>query len=672
MIQIPPDDDLLAALSGLTLKSPHERKVRYQLDRPLGAGSFAVAFFSLRRSTEGHSPVALKIVRPRMMREQGETARLAVEKEAIALKRLNERVPPTPFVVRLIDSGAVGVMQGGMEMNLPWLALEYVHGGAEGTTLDERVDFSVEQTGYAFDPDRAALAVTCLASGLEAIHEVGVVHRDVTPWNVLCCGFGTDELFKIADFGIARQVDKSTGTFIGAPGGTAGYAAPEQIKQDGVGMGPPSDVFSLAAVVFRLLTGEEYFEAPTTAGSVLLAREKERRSITSCRGLCPELAERPHACAAIDASLAHATAFDPRHRPQTVWEFAASVLRALRPDPKRRSPPRRRLDSITEHSGVSRYQWGWHVRRNPGADRVIRSVAWEGDGRCLAATNKGLAFWNGTSWVEAPLRGMPPDGIRFVERVGAGQWLVGGDKATIAHYSQAGVSGVLKADDPRVTFLQASGEIGDLAVLVAARPIEPPLLFSLAAHRWLKPAALSKAKTISALVRLSDDSWLMSGRSRKGEGFAAIYSPLMFEVQRLRGADVPEYTDCAAQPDLGLGVVVGASGRVLRVEGGESTESVVPGEPDLAAVAMDIAGRVWTSSTGHLWMHNPDSPEPWNCVWRSADWRSPFVSLFADVGLVIGMTADGGVIEGRWGLADARASRTSGSGRLRRPGAPPA
>ncbi len=670
MILISPEDDLLGALSGLTLKSPHERKVRYQLDRPLGAGSFAVAFFALRRSAEGHSPVVLKIVRPRMMREQGETARLAVEKEAVALQRLNERVPPTPFVVRLIDSGAVGVTQAGVQMDLPWLALEYVHGGAEGTTLDERIDFSMEQTGYAFDPDRAALAVTCLSSGLEAIHEVGVVHRDVTPWNVLCCGFGTDELFKIADFGIARQEEQSPGTFSGAPGGTAGYAAPEQIAPGKVPMGPASDVFSLAAVVFRLLTGEEYFEAPTTVDGVLMARQKERRSITQCRGLCPELAERPHACAAIDASLAHATAFDPRHRPQTVWEFAASVLRALRPDPKRRSPPRRRLESITEHSGVSRFQWGWHVRRNPGADRVIRSVAWEGDGRCLAATSKGLAFWNGTSWVQAPLGALPPGGIRFVERVGAGQWLVGGDKGTIAHYSQRGVSGLLEADDPRVTFQQASGEIGDLAVLVGARPIEPPLLFSLAAHRWLKPAALSKAKTISALVRLSDDSWLMSGRSRRGEGFAAIYSPLMFEVQRLRGGDVSEYNDCAAQPDLGLGVVVGARGRVLLVEGGEARESIVPGEPDLTAVAMDIAGRVWTSSVGHLWLHNPESPEAWTCVWRSADWRAPFVSVFADVGLVIGMTADGGVIEGRWELADTRTSRPSGSSRLRRSSAP--
>jgi hypothetical protein len=53
-------------------------------------------------------------------------------------------------------------------------------------------------------------------------------------------------------------------------------------------------------------------------------------------------------------------------------------------------------------------------------------------------------------------------------------------------------------------------------------------------------------------------------------------------------------------------------------------------------------------------------------VWRSAEWRSPFVSVFADVGLVIGVTADGGVIEGRWELADSRTARTSTSGRMRR------
>ncbi len=582
VLLLSPEDDLLAVLQGAVVPSGDEPGVTYKLEVVLGAGSFAVAFLAMRIAPDGQSPVVMKIVRPRMMRDQGETAMLAFEKETVALGRLKERVPPTPFVVRLIDSHVIRVMFAGVPTDLPWLALEYVHGGAEGTTLDERVDFSVEQTGYAFDPERAALALTCLAGGLEAIHEVDVVHRDVTPWNVLCCGFGSDELFKIADFGIARPQGSSTGTFVGSPGGTPGYAAPEQVRSGKNPVGPATDVFSLASVVFRMLTGEEYFEVGSTLDGVLAAQEAARRGIRECRSLCPELAERPHACAAIDASLAHATAYDPAHRPQSVWEFAASVLRALRPDPVRHRPPRRRLESITDASVVARFAWTWHVRHN-GGDRVVRSVAWEGDGRCLAATGRGLAFWDGMRWVDAPSRGLPnAGGIRFVQRVEAGLWLVGGDEATIAHYSRDGVSSVLRAADPSVTFLHASGEIGDLAVLVGARPEESPVLYTLAAHRWLKPAALSKAASVSALARVTDDRWLIAGRSLKGDGFAAVYAPLMFEVRRIKTDAVKAFHDCAAQPDLGLGVAAGAAGRVLRVTKSGVRESVVPREHDLS------------------------------------------------------------------------------------------
>jgi eukaryotic-like serine/threonine-protein kinase len=648
-VQIIADDDLLTALCGVTVAPNASSGVRYKIDRVLGAGSFALAFFAFRSAPEGEAPVVLKVVRPRMMREAGETALLTVQKETAALRRLNERVPPTPFVVRLVDSDVLRIDQNGTRVQLPWIALEYVHGGAEGTTLDERVDFSVDQTGYAFDADRAALALTCLASGLEAIHEVGVVHRDLTPWNVLCSGFGADELFKIADFGIARPPRSSVqATFIGSPGGTPGYAAPEQIKTSGPGIGPASDIFSLAGVVFRMLTGEDYFQANSTLDGVLLAQEDKRRSVTECRALYPDLREREPACAAIDRLLAHATAFDPRHRPQTAWEFAASVLRALRPEPTRHRPPRRRLESISDTSDVSSFSWGWHVRSNPGSDRVIRSVAWDGDGRCLAATSSGLAFWNGTSWADAPLDGLPiPKGIRFVRRVGPGQWLVGGDQATIAHYSRDGVSHVLRAEDESVSFTEASGEIGDLAVLVGARPDESPLLFSLAAHRWLKPAALLRAQNVTSLSRVSDDGWLLCGRSRAGNGFAAIYSPLMFDVRRLPSSDVAEYTSSTAQQDLGLGVVVGSKGRVLTIQGGEARESVVPGEPDLSSVVLDIGGRLWAASLGALWLFS-EPVRAWTCVWREPRWASPFVSLFADVGWVIGLTEDGAVVEGRW------------------------
>ena len=157
-----------------------------------------VAFYAVREAPDGVTPAVLKVVKPDIVGTAGPTAMLMIQKEAIALGRLNERVPPTPFVVRFMDTGTVVLAKLG-NVELPWIAVEYVHGGVEGTTLDQRVRYSVHNTRYAFDATRAERTVECLAEGLVAIHDVGVVHRDLTPGNVLCCGFGANEVPKIAD-----------------------------------------------------------------------------------------------------------------------------------------------------------------------------------------------------------------------------------------------------------------------------------------------------------------------------------------------------------------------------------------------------------------------------------------------------------------------------------------
>lgn len=648
MLRLPPEDDLLRTLERRALLTRAQPDVTFEIDRAIGAGSYAIAFLAVRRAPGGQSPAVIKVVRPALMRRSVEMATLTAHKEITALSRLNERVPPTPFVVRLLGHDEIHVEQGGLELRLPWLALEYVHGGAEGTTLEERIDFSVEQTGYAFDRDRAALALTCLATGLEATHEVGVTHRDLSPHNVLCCGFGNGEIFKLADFGIARPAG-GPGTFVGLPGGTPGYVAPEQVRRDGEQAGPESDIFSLAAITFKILTGEDLFPSKSTVDTALLAHEKARRSITECQALCPELRELRSECLIIDRILARATAADPRHRPPSAWEFAASVLRVLRSGSRRSRPPRRRLESITDYSAPRRFDWSWYVRHSPGDRRVLRSVAWDGDGRCLAAASRGLCFWSGTAWAEAPTVGFPnPYGVRFAERVDAGVYLVGGDGATIAQYSPEGFSSVLRAEDSSVAFTHASGELEDLAVLVGERASGPPLLFALTARRWMKPASLSRARNVTGIARLEDERWLISGRSHSGSGFAAIYSPLMLEVERLGADDTEQYSACAAQPDREMGVVVGARGRVLLVERGELRHLRIPGDPDLTAVALDVTGRVWAAAAGSLWLHDPTSTTAWSRVWHDDAWVVPFASVMADVGRVIAATIDGAIVEGRW------------------------
>ena len=142
MIELRADDMQLAGLDGAVIPSLELADVRYAIERSLGAGTFSVAFYALRQAPDGESPAVLKVLRPNMLRRDGTMASLVVEKERTALQRLAERVPPTPFVVQLMDADSVPVMYAGRALRLPWLALEYVHGGIEGTTLEERIAFS--------------------------------------------------------------------------------------------------------------------------------------------------------------------------------------------------------------------------------------------------------------------------------------------------------------------------------------------------------------------------------------------------------------------------------------------------------------------------------------------------------------------------------------------------
>jgi hypothetical protein len=139
------------------------------------------------------------------------------------------------------------------EAPVPWLATAYIAGSSLADTV----------TRHGPLPAASVLALAAgLAEGLLAIHSAGLVHRDLKPSNVLMADDGP----RVIDFGISRAMEASTVTSTGMVVGSPGFMSPEQAE--GLEVGPPSDVFSLGAVLAFAATGEGPFGNGSSAALI--------------------------------------------------------------------------------------------------------------------------------------------------------------------------------------------------------------------------------------------------------------------------------------------------------------------------------------------------------------------------------------------------------------------
>jgi len=159
---------------------------------------------------------------------------------------------------------------------LDYLTLEYVH----GPSLEDQMGVG------QIDPQSCRSLLRRLASGLEAAHEKGVYHRDLSPDNVLLRD-GRIERATIIDFGIAKDADASKKTVIGAGfGGKLGFAAPEAFGLFGRDIGPWTDIYSLALVVAAAARGRAIDMGTATPIDAIQARQ----SVPALDGIEPWLA----------------------------------------------------------------------------------------------------------------------------------------------------------------------------------------------------------------------------------------------------------------------------------------------------------------------------------------------------------------------------------------------
>lgn len=639
---------------GQTIPSDVRPGVGYRIDHLIGQGGTARAYYALRVGPDGQQPVVLKIILPQIVRASDKTAAMVIKKEAVALGRLNERIPRCPYVVRFIDTGVIAFSLNHQLLSLPWLAIEYVNGGLEGSALDERITYALRATGYAFDSERAARAVHALARGLEEIHAVGVVHRDLTPANVLCCGNGGTEMFKISDFGIARPIGLSV-TFGNVAIGTPGYVAPEQTLSIQAPVAQYTDIFALAAVVYCLLAGEHYFNAKSTIEVFQEIQNPHRRSLADSSGLHPDLRHNTAAIQALDAALARATAFDPKARPASARLFAEGILPWLNDQPRSVHVSTRWLESI-ENLDVSpsRIERSWLVRHPPGQDRVILGAAWNADGHCLGATTRGLEYFDGVEWTTLPEADcLTNRQVCNVKQLSPTDWLVTASGARLIEVSRDGTSVLMDGPDPQIDFFDIEGDVDDFAVVVGRATGRAPLLCTLIGKRWLKPFELLELTHVSALTRLSDDSWLVVGRDRNSQAWAGIYQPLELGVTKLPVPITRALLGCASRRNKKVAVAVGGNGSILCLENQQVGAAVVSSQSDLTVVALDLAAQLWTASIGHIYF----AKEPLGdieCVWEDPAWSVPFVSLHAEMHALLALTVDGGVVECRSVMQDGR------------------
>ncbi len=270
---------------------------RYQLESELARGGMGTIWVGLDKKLG--RKVAVKIMASELA--QMSEALQRFEREATSAAQLR-----SVHVVEVYDYGT--------QENVPFIVMEYLDGENLGDRLKRLGRFGLRDT---------AMILGQVSRGLRAAHAAGLVHRDLKPSNIFLARNDDLEVVKLLDFGVVKAVDRLGNSEMTATGvllGTPQYMSPEQARGT-KSIDRRSDLWSVAVILFRMLTGVNPFQGETVGDVVLKI----------CSDALPKISE--HAADLprdLDGFFARAFARNPDGRYQTADELATAFIAICR------------------------------------------------------------------------------------------------------------------------------------------------------------------------------------------------------------------------------------------------------------------------------------------------------------------------------------------------------